>query len=169
MTASSLSTLSQGSRITKELFRTAAGHWATGVAVITTVDREERPFGLTASSVTSLSIEPLQFLICVDNKANSLPAMLDSQRFCINFLASGQEEVARAFASKRDDKFSGLSWSQLPSGLPVVDGVLAYVACDIAAVHDGGDHQIIIGKVHDIHVSGGDPLMYFKGAFRQLV
>ena len=169
MTVHDLPTVLPARAIDKDLFRAAASHWATGVAVITTVDREGRPFGLTASSVTSLSIEPLQFLICVDNRATSLPAMLESQLFCINLLARGQEEVARTFASKREDKFSGLSWSRLPSSLPIVDGALAYVACDIATVHDGGDHKIIVGKVHDIEVAGGDPLMYFKGAFRQFV
>lgn len=148
-----------------DLFRTAAGYWPTGVAVITTVDAQERPYGLTANAVTSLSVNPLQYLICVDRRATSLPVILDSRVFCLNFLAQGQEDVARIFASKKDYKFGDFAWHRLPNGLPVIDGSLAQIACEVAAVHDGGDHRIITGTVSHIGITGGQPLMFYRGAF----
>lgn len=151
-----------------DLFRTVAGYWPTGVAVITTVDADGRPYGLTANAVTSLSIKPLQYLICVDLRATSLPALLESRLFCLNFLADGQEDVAQIFASKKEYKFGEFGWSRLPNALPVIDGNVAHIGCEVVAVHDGGDHKIIVGGVTHIGITGGDPLVYFKGAFHRI-
>lgn len=158
---------SPGPTLDAELFRTAAGYWPTGVAVITTLDAEQRPYGLTANAVTSLSIDPLQYLISVSQRATSLPMILQSRLFCLNFLAEGQEDVARIFASKKDYKFGDFAWHRLPNGLPVIDGSLARIACEVVAVHEGGDHKIIVGGVNHIGITGGNPLMFFRGGFQR--
>ena len=149
-------------------FRRAAGAWTTGVAVITTVNGDGRPFGLTMSAVSSLSLELQQFLICVDRGADSLPALEQSRLFCINLLARGQQEVSRRFASKRTDKFRGMPHSRLASGLPVLDGVIGFVACRVSALLPGGDHVIIVGDVLQAETFGGEPLVHFRGEYREL-
>ena len=154
--------------VSRELFRAAAGQWATGVAVITSVNSKFEPFGLTMTAVLSLSADPQQFLICVDNNSTSLRAILDSRLFCINYLAQNQDNVARVFAGKSPDKFSRLQWSRLSTGLPGVDGALAHIECCVVSVQDGGDHRIIVGEVLAVDVADGEPLMYHRGTFRKL-
>ncbi|HTZ81298.1 MAG TPA: flavin reductase family protein [Stellaceae bacterium] len=150
------------------LFRKVAGHWATGVAVVTTVDAAGRPFGLTMSAVTSLSLSPMQFLICVDERSDSLAPMLASGFFCINLLAAGQEEISRRFASKLMDKFTGVPHRRHGSAVPVLDGTVAHVVCRITAALPGGDHRIIVGEVLDADAPGGEPLLHFRGGYRAL-
>ena len=149
-------------------FRRVAGSWATGVAVVTTADADSRLFGLTMSAVSSLSLDPQQFLICVERTADSLPVMERSGLFCINLLARGQEAVSRRFASKDEDKFAGIPHRRIASGLPVLDGVIGYVACRVNALLPGGDHVIVVGDVLDLEAFGGDPLMHFRGEYRTL-
>ena len=151
-----------------DLFRRVAGHWATGVAVVTTVDAAGRPFGLTMSAVTSLSLSPMQFLICVDERAESLAPLLASGFFCINLLAAGQEEVSRRFASKIADKFAGVPHRIHDSAVPVLEGTVAHVVCRIASALPGGDHRIIVGEVLDADAPGGEPLLHFRGGYRAL-
>jgi 3-hydroxy-9,10-secoandrosta-1,3,5(10)-triene-9,17-dione monooxygenase reductase component len=152
----------------KALFRAVASHWASGVAVITTLGADDVPSGLTMSAVTSLSIKPMQFLICVDDRSNTLSPLLESGQFCINFLAHDQESIAMRFASKLGRKFNGLSSKKLRSGSILLDGVLAFADCKVSAVHEGGDHRIVIGEVIEMAAFGGEPLTYFAGAFRKL-
>ena len=149
-------------------FRRVASHWATGVAVVTTVDGEGRPFGLTMSAVTSLSLSPMQFLICVDERSESLAPMLTSGFFCINLLASGQEEISRRFANKSLDKFAGVPHRIHENSVPVLEGTVAFVVCRIASALPGGDHRIIVGEVLHADAPGGDPLLHFRGGYRAL-
>ena len=149
-------------------FRRVASAWATGVAVITTMDADGRLFGLTMSAVSSLSLEPQQFLICVDRSADSLAALEQSRLFCINLLERGQEDVSRHFASKLDDKFRDVPHRRLASGLAVLDGVIGFVACRVAALLPGGDHVIVVGDVLDAETFDGEPLVHFRGEYRAL-
>ncbi|SNB61667.1 flavin reductase (NADH) [Arboricoccus pini] len=152
----------------KDLFKQVAGHWVSGVAIITTIDAQDRPFGLTMSAVTSLSLDPMQFLIAVDKRSTSLPALHESRKFCINFLSAGQRDVAMRFAGKSQDKFSETPHVRSIDRLPVITGNLATLICDAAEILPGGDHDIIIGDVRHIEVLGGEPMVHFRGAFRDL-
>lgn len=152
----------------QDLFRTVSGYWPTGVSVITTIDADRRPYGLTANAVTALSLDPLQYLVCVDRRSSSLPALLESRLFCVHFLAEDQEPLARRFASKRADKFDGIGWCRLPGGLPALDGCLAQIGCQVTAVHEGGDHLIFLGQVTHLGLGGGAPLLYFQGGFHRM-
>ncbi|MGV6876380.1 flavin reductase family protein [Pseudochelatococcus sp. B33] len=158
-------TFAPASAVPPETFRACAAQWPSGVAVVTTIDRDGYPRGLTMTAVTSLSLEPQQFLICVDDRSSTLKPLLEVGKFCINFLGNGQEQVARLFASKREDKFDAVSWFVDPVGMPALDGAVARAGCEVVAVHDGGDHRIIIGGLRAASVSGGAPLLYHMGKF----
>lgn len=145
-------------------FKQAAGRWATGCAVIASLDAEGKAHGLTMSAITSLSLDPMQFLICLDKGARTLAAIRASQRFSINVLEQDQVEIAKLFASKSDDKFKNLSCEVL-SGAPVIEGSLCWIVCKLAHIHAGGDHDIVIGDVLDIRTSDGEPLLHFQGSF----
>jgi flavin reductase (DIM6/NTAB) family NADH-FMN oxidoreductase RutF len=149
-------------------FKHAAGRWASGVAIITTIDVAGRPFGLTMSSVASLSIDPLRYLICVDRNSNTLAPMLESRVFCVNFLGAEQGALAMRFARKSGDKFEGVTWSAAPNRCPIMTGAIACISCDICAVHDGGDHDIVVGSVVDVMTADGEPLLYYRGSLCDL-
>jgi flavin reductase (DIM6/NTAB) family NADH-FMN oxidoreductase RutF len=150
------------------LFRLIAGHWLTGVAIVTSADRDGRPFGLTMSAVTSLSLDPPQFLICIDNRSDTLPAIRASGCFCIQYLRSDQEAVAAAFARKNSDKFSPFHFHPGHTGAPILDGVIAFAECRVHATYPGGDHTIVVGDVVYGEAVGGAPLAYFRGGYRSL-
>jgi flavin reductase (DIM6/NTAB) family NADH-FMN oxidoreductase RutF len=145
-------------------FKQAAGRWATGCAVVTTVDADGHWHGATMSAVTSLSLDPMQFLICLDKRARSLAALRASGTFAINFLSSDQRALAKQFASKMTDKFANLDCPTM-GRLPILPGALAHIICHVARILDGGDHDIIIGDVRDLAYCDGEPLLHFRGDF----
>jgi 3-hydroxy-9,10-secoandrosta-1,3,5(10)-triene-9,17-dione monooxygenase reductase component len=152
-----------------EQFRQVASRWASSVAVITTADESGRLFGLTMTAVTSLSVEPLQYLICLDERSETLSAILASGRFCINFLGSRQMDVSNAFASKAAEKFRSVSYKLIESGVPVLDDSLAFIECSVATHVRGGDHRIIIGDVVQANWSEAEPLLYYRGHYRNIL
>jgi flavin reductase (DIM6/NTAB) family NADH-FMN oxidoreductase RutF len=149
-------------------FRDTMGHFATGVCVVTAAGADG-PAGLTTNAVASLSLAPPLLLVCFDNASRTLPVVRETRRFAVNVLRAGQEDVAALFASKRvaRDKFAAVTHT-VESGVPVLDGALAWLACDLYALHPGGDHTIGIGAVTDSEVAGGEPLVFYRGAFRSL-
>ena len=149
-------------------FRKIAGLWPSGVAVITAMDNAGTPFGLTMSSVTSLSLEPPLYLICVDLKSTTLPAIQESGRFCINFLMRSQQEVSNIFASKSADKFSRVPSRHRPSGHIEIVGSLAVITCTVRDIIAGGDHWIITGLATEMCGIDGEPLVHFRGAYREM-
>lgn len=148
--------------------RLFAGHFATGVAIVTTRDRSGRNHGITINAVTSVSLDPALLLICLDNRSNTLPALLESGCFCLHVLGAHQVQLSRTFASKHDDKFSAVEFQAGPTGSPVLDGVVAASECRVTAVHPGGDHTIIVAAVERVHVAGGEPLLFHRGAYANL-
>jgi flavin reductase (DIM6/NTAB) family NADH-FMN oxidoreductase RutF len=152
----------------KEL-RRVMGLFATGVTIVTTRDRHGNVYGLTANAVTSLSLEPPLVLICVDRKAETYAHFFDSKCFVVNILAEGQEALSTRFAKSGGDKFTGVGYRLSDAGAPILEGTLGHVECRIVATHEGGDHVIHIGEVQRAEVLGGRPLLFFQGAYRQLV
>lgn len=138
------------------------------VTVVTAIDANGRPHGLTAIAFCSVSLEPPLCSICIDKNSRTLPIIRAANRFVVNLLDASQEQIARQFASKADDKFAGIDWSPGPAtGQPVLSGAVAYTECTIWEMVDAGDHWILIG-----HVEGGDtrpgaqPLMYWRRTFQ---
>lgn len=149
-------------------YREAAGSFTTGVTVVTSIG-PNGPSGLTASAICSLSLEPLLMLACLDLGSRTLRAIEHSRRLAVNVLARDQEEIARAFALKgpEHEKFTGVAWEER-DGVPILDGVVAWLAGDVRELLPGGDHRIAIVAVTDLGVGEGEPLVYFRGAFREL-
>jgi flavin reductase (DIM6/NTAB) family NADH-FMN oxidoreductase RutF len=149
-----------------EQFRAVMGHFATGVTVVT-ANTPAGPVGMTANAVSSLSLEPLLLLVAFDNAARTLPVVRDTGRFGVNVLAAGQEDLARLFASKRPEreKFAGVAHT-VHDGIPVLDGVLAWVGCRLERLIPGGDHTIGIGAGAAAEAGRGDPLLWYRGKYR---
>ena len=156
-------------KITPEDFRKASGLWATGVSIVTAVDKAGVPFGLTMNSVTSLSLDPPLYLVNVDNGSDTLAPMLETRAFCINVLAADQQNFSNRFAKKGDDKFQAVEYVSGATGAPRLTGSLMSIDCEISAVHPGGDHQIVVGEVIEIVAAdvtaSVKPLLYFGGRY----
>lgn len=154
--------------ITSDQFRRACGLWATGVSIVTTVDAAGKCYGLTMNAVTSLSLNPPMFIVCVDNNSDTLAPMCESKVFCINVLASGQQDLSNRFAKKGEEKFSGVAHSRGTTGAPVLAGALLAIECAVSSTVPGGDHQIMLGEVRHIvtnDAEGVEPLLYFSGRY----
>jgi flavin reductase (DIM6/NTAB) family NADH-FMN oxidoreductase RutF len=148
-------------------FRAVMGNFATGVTVVTAASANG-PVGMTANAVCSLSLDPLLLLVCFDNEARTLPVVREQGRFGVNVLAAGQEGLARLFASRttpEHEKFAGVPHS-VHDGIPVLEGVLAWVGCRLERLEPGGDHTIGIGAPTAFwRDPDGDPLVFFRGAY----
>jgi 3-hydroxy-9,10-secoandrosta-1,3,5(10)-triene-9,17-dione monooxygenase reductase component len=152
--------------VAPERFRAVMGHFATGVTVVT-APGADGPVGMTANAVCSLSLDPLLLLVCFDNGARTLPVIAEGERFGVNVLAKGQESLARLFASKtpENEKFAEVPHS-VHDGIPVIEGVLAWVGCTLQELIPGGDHTIGIGAVTAAETGHGEPLIWYRGSYR---
>ena len=150
-------------------FRQVIGHFPTGVTVVT-CRGPGGPVGLTTNAVASLSLDPVLLLVCFDRASRTLPAVRAARRFAVNILAAGQEDLARAFASKRTpaEKFEAAT-HRVAHGVPVLDGAVGWLACDLRDLHDGGDHVIGVGAVTACDDDPSrEPLVFHDGAYRTL-
>jgi flavin reductase (DIM6/NTAB) family NADH-FMN oxidoreductase RutF len=147
-------------------FRQVLGHFPTGVTVVT-AGTEGGPVGLCVGSFTSVSLHPPLVAFCAGYTSTSYPLIEAAGHFCVNILAEDQEEIARVFADKGDDKFSGIGWRpSVVTRAPVINDVLAWIDCEIDAIHEAGDHWIVIGRVLDLEIGHeGGPLVFFRGGF----
>jgi 3-hydroxy-9,10-secoandrosta-1,3,5(10)-triene-9,17-dione monooxygenase reductase component len=152
------------------VFRQVLGRFATGVTVVTGMDGEE-PAGFTCQAFTSLSLDPALVAIAPARTSTSWPRIAAGGVFCVNVLAGGEAETARHFAVSGGRKFDGVEWTPSRSGCPVLaGGVIAYIDCALASVHDGGDHLIVVGRVLDLGATADDqpdagPLLFYRGSF----
>lgn len=148
-------------------FRDVLGHYPTGVVVITAMRDDGTPGGLAAGTFTSVSLDPPLVAFLPAKTSTSWPAMRDAGSFCVNVLGADHRHVCQRFSSSGGDKFAGVGWAPGQSGSPVLDEALAWVDCDLHAVHDAGDHEIVIGRVRDLEVreGGSGPLVFFRGKF----
>lgn len=146
-------------------YRQVLGHFPTGVTVITAMT-DEGPAGMAIGSFTSLSLDPALVLFSATKTSASWDKLRGAGKFCVNILADDQEDVSRVFGSKSEDKFSEIGWKHSGNGAPLINGVLAYIDCDLYSVLDGGDHDIIIGAVTDLDVKHeGGALVFFRGGY----
>ncbi|MDT3443274.1 MULTISPECIES: flavin reductase family protein [unclassified Pseudofrankia] len=147
-------------------FRKVLGHFCTGITIVTGLDGSGSPFGLACQSFTSLSLDPPLVLICPGRSSTSWPRIEQTGRFTVNVLAEDQQDVSTAFGSKTAAKFDAVPWHATDRGAVVLDNVLAWVHCDIDATYDGGDHQIVVGAVRQMHIlRDHGPLLYFRGGY----
>jgi len=154
--------------IDKQEFRRVLSHFAAGVTVVTTVGDDGRPYGLTATAFTSVSIEPPLVLVCVDKGAESHPHFHASRVFAVNFLGADREHLSRRFAVPGGDKFKDLVVDRGVTGAPLLPEALGYLECRTVDIFEGGDHTIFLGQVEAGDARDGEPLLYFRGAYRRM-
>lgn len=150
--------------------RDALGCFATGVTIITCRAADGHPVGLTANSFTSVSLDPPLLLACIDNRAQSLEALRATSHFAVNVLHIGQQPTSGRFAARTtEDRFSSVGWHPGEHGSPIISGSLAAFECRRHAIHEGGDHQIVVGEVLKATFEPRrDPLLFFRGRYRRL-
>lgn len=148
--------------------REAFGCFATGVTVITGRGADGGRVGLTANSLTSVSLDPPLLLFCPALTASALPALRATGRFAVNVLTTDAQATATRFARRDCDRFADADWTDW-DGLPVLADAMASFVCRLDAEHAGGDHAIIVGRVERLRYrTVPDPLLYFQGRYRQV-
>ena len=158
--------------VTQAAFRKAMGTFATGVTVIT-VDDGGEVHGMTANAFTSVSLDPLLVLVCVDHRARTHTHLHARKRFGVNVLAEAQRAVSEYYADPSPDhrvaeQKAGARFERTQHGTPVLHGALAYLECRLHTAQEAGDHTIFIAEVEDMVVREGDPLLYFRGEYRRI-
>jgi len=152
--------------VSVEAFKGAMGSLATGVTVVTALDAAGSPCAVTATSCASVSLDPPTCLVCVHRNARAHAAVKARGSFAVNILSDAQEEVSLRCSSPVVDRLSEIPWARGPkTGSPIVEGVLAWMECDVTAVHPAGDHDIIVGRVRSVHAEEGAPLVYWRSKY----
>jgi 3-hydroxy-9,10-secoandrosta-1,3,5(10)-triene-9,17-dione monooxygenase reductase component len=149
-------------------FRQVLGHFCTGVTVITTAD-DDGPAGFACQSFAAVSLEPPLVLFCPSRTSATWLRIARAGHFCANVLTGDQQELCRIFgtsAATGADKFADVPWSASSRGAPVLDGVLTWVGCTVQAVHEAGDHHVVIGRVTELgECRPGKPLLFYRGRY----
>jgi len=149
-------------------FRRVLGHFPTGVCVITAMQANGMPVGMAVGSFTSVSLSPPLVAFFPDRSSSSWPKIEAAGRFCVNVLAEHQERICRAFASKAENKFAEIPYRLSAKGTPILEDIIAWIDCDLHAVHEAGDHFIVLGEVHALDVERPHkPLLFFQGGYGQ--
>lgn len=153
-------------------FRQALGQFATGVTVVSVEYEPGKIHGMTANSFTSVSLNPLLILVCVDQKALMLPYLFEQKRFGVSVLKEHQQAISEFFAQpgQNEDVEDRLNirFRHSSSGVPMLDDTLARLSCRVAAHYVSGDHTIFLGEVETVDISEGRPLLFFRGCYSQI-
>ena len=140
------------------------GSFATGVTVVTAAE-DGAPVGFTCQSFVALSLDPPLVALAPARSSTSWPRIRKAGRFSVNVLGEEQEEVCRVFARSGVDKFDGVEWGWGPVGAPRLAGCLAWVDCELEVAHAAGDHELVVGRVVDLRIGTGRPLLFYRSAF----
>ncbi|MFB7556199.1 flavin reductase family protein [Streptomyces brevispora] len=155
-------------------FRRVLGHFASGVTIVASHDPGDAagPAGFACQSFASLSLDPPLVTFMVARTSTTWPRIARAGAFCVNILGAQQGALCRSFAVSGADKFAGVAHTPAPAtGSPLLDSVPAWVDCRIQAVHTGGDHLIVVGRVEALGAAtdedgdGSGPLLFHQGAF----
>lgn len=155
-------------------FREFCARFASGVTVATVSDSDGNPFGLTASSLTAVSLNPPLILVCIGHNSGVLPQFRKSTHFAVNILREGQEPLSNRFATINVDRFAGVGWKPGKGGSPLLLDCLAQVECLTHKIVDAGDHAVFFGEVIDGSLGdvgalgAAGPLLYFNRGYRSL-
>ena len=151
--------------------RHALGHLPTGVTIVTSLDTLGAPIGTTVSAVCSLSLQPALLLVCLARSSETLDAIRAHRAFAVNVLADGQDPLSANFArSGADASWDGVGHGSLATGVPRLDGTIAAFDCVVHELLEGGDHEIVIGRVAQAHVAELDerPLLHWRGGYTRM-
>ncbi len=149
-------------------FKEAMSRFATGVTIVTALE-EGTPVGFSCQTFVSLSLAPPLVALAPAKTSTSWPRIARAGTFCVNVLSARQSSVCTSFAVSGGDKFVGVPWhSAETGGAPIIEGSLAWVDCELELVHDAGDHELVIGRVLDLGLGEGEPLLYYRSGFGHL-
>lgn len=153
-------------------FRKALGCFATGITVIT-LDDDGDVQGMTANAFTSVSLDPMLVLVCVDRRARTHAHLHAKKRFGVNVLARDQRAISEYYARPtrthdRAAEEAGAAFERTQHGTPVLCGALAYLECRLHTAQDAGDHTIFIAEVEEVMLREGQPLLYFQSQYREI-
>ena len=146
-------------------FRRALSCFATGVAVVTTIDEDGEPVGMTVSSFNSVSLDPPLVLWSIANDAQSYDSFMSANYFAVNVLTMEQQHLSSRFATKGINKFDGLDCREGLHGAPILPEYAACFECSTEHRYEGGDHKIIVGRVLHLEDRETDPLIFYRGRF----
>lgn len=153
-------------------FRKAMGAFATGVTIIT-VDLDGEVHGMTANAFTSVSLDPMLVLVCVDHSTRTHSHLHAKKRFGINVLGEDQGAISEYYARpershEHAEAEAGARFDRTRHGTPMLHGALAYLECHLQSAEEAGDHTIFIAEVEDVVLREGDPLLFFRGKYRNV-
>jgi 3-hydroxy-9,10-secoandrosta-1,3,5(10)-triene-9,17-dione monooxygenase reductase component len=147
-------------------FRTTMSRFASGLTVVAGLDQNGEPAGLTCQSFSSLSIEPPLILVCLGKASRSWAQIEPTGRFGVSILAEEQQEVCATLGRPAADKVDVVPWRASRNGSVYIEGALAVIDCEIGAIHEAGDHLVVIGEVVDLAVGeDGAPLLFYRGSY----
>lgn len=147
-------------------FREVLGQYPTGVCVVTAAPGGGPAAGFVVGSFTSVSLDPPLVAFFPDKKSTSWPKIAAAGHFCVNILSADQEHLCRQFASRAEDKFAGVETRAASTGAPILDGVVAWIDCELESVTEAGDHYIVLGRVRELQIeTGALPLLFFQGGY----
>ena len=154
--------------VSPDEFRSVLGRFPSGVTVVTTKAADGSDQGMTVSAFCSVSLDPALVLICIEKTASVHQALTSAPGFVVNILSAKQEQIARRFSIVDIDRFEGVGFSRSQNGTVVLDDVLGVIECKRSALHDAGDHTIIVGEVEAGRTENGAPLLYYRGGYAGL-
>jgi flavin reductase (DIM6/NTAB) family NADH-FMN oxidoreductase RutF len=147
-------------------FRQVLGHYPTGVTIVTAAGADGTPAGMAIGSFTSVSLNPPLVAFFPEKTSSTFPKIRASGSFCVNVMSAHQEVVCRSFATRGHDRFKDIKWRAAATGSPILDGVVAWIDCDIEEVADLGDHHLVVGRVRSLAIENPAlPLMFFRGGY----
>ena len=151
------------------LLRHAFGSFATGVTIVTSVAPDGSPIGLTNNSFTSVSLDPPQLLVCPARSGTNAVALAEAEYFAVSVLGDDAREISALFAGRSGDRFAMPGWETTERGVPVLSHALVTFECRRHAVHEGGDHLILVGEIEQARfLSDEAPLLYFRGRYHRI-
>jgi flavin reductase (DIM6/NTAB) family NADH-FMN oxidoreductase RutF len=148
-----------------DAFRRALAQFATGITVVTARTREGEPAGITVNSFNSVSLDPPLVLWSLALKATAFDTFRYCERYLVNVLAADQLDIATRFAARIRDKFGKARWTPTESGLPRLDGCIAWFECANRSQYEEGDHVILVGRVESFETAHGTPLIFHDGRY----
>ncbi len=152
-------------------FKKAMQQWASGVTVVTTYSEKFGLQGMTVTAFSSVSVSPPQVLVCINESADTGDGIKESQHFAVNVLSSEQQDVSNQFAggTSQKQRFENTAWTPGVAGVPILDDGIMSLECKVIEKIHAGTHWIIIGEVQEAVCRFGVPLLYYQGAYQQLM
>ncbi len=156
--------------VSEQDFKNALKLWASGVTVVTSKSESFGLKGMTATSFSSVSLDPPQILVCINKSADTGDAVLEGKTFAVNILKADQQDISNQFAggASQEERFANVAWHEGEIGTPVIDDALASLECTVVDQVQAGTHWVIIGEVQAVSCRDGEPLMYYNSGYREL-